>query len=121
MQLNRTLKLYSPTDAPTLGDGWDVVTTEQFNAWLAAGNNADAVVLTITPCLLRKWLRRNSIDPATIPSLIEQLIPAGIARDDALDEWEFATVVERTNGNVLAVAAYLGRNVDDVFREASAL
>ena len=119
MFLNRNAHLFSYTSQ--LGAGWEELSTEQFNAWLAEGNSAEQPTETITPCQLRKWLRRNGIDPAGIPALIDQIVPAGTTRDDAHDEWEYATVIERANGNVLAVAAYLGRNVDDVFREASLL
>lgn len=54
---------------------------------------------------LRTWMVRQGLSLAAVPQIIEAVIPAGVAREEALVRWEYAIRIPRDHPLVNLVAA----------------
>lgn len=82
---------------------------------LAIANAPPPVPQTVTPLQARR-----AINAAGLRAAIEAAIAA--ADQDAKDAWEYATVIERSNPTIAAMATGLGlteAQIDDLFRAAA--
>lgn len=64
---------------------------------------------------IRAWLIRNGVAPSSIPDLIKSIIPEGIAREEALMRWEYATEVPYDHPLVGAIGSQLNLNLSDIW------
>ena len=72
---------------------------------------------------IRLWLLSKGVTDATVRAIIAQ-IPDAIAKEEALIEYEYATVYLRTHPLIESLGAVMGftsDQLDAAFREASQL
>lgn len=70
---------------------------------------------------VKVWLARQGIDMATISAIIEQQIPSGPQRTEALIRWENAPTVPFAHPLVPLIAAGLGLDPSGVWNEILAV
>lgn len=103
-----------PADAPRTIEapdqvecGWRLENGE----WIETPEAAqDKRSRTYGPCeayQLRTWRVRQGLSLAAVPQIIESVIPAGVAREEALVRWEYAIRIPRDHPLVNLVAASL--------------
>lgn len=82
-----------------------------------------AVPASVSARQIRLWLVRHGVSLAAVDAAIDA-IPDAQQRDECRVEWDYAPYVERTHPMLLPLAQAIGltpEQVDDAFREASAL
>lgn len=82
----------------------------------------ESVALEVSPRQIRQAMNRVPHGEATLRDAVEAAVAAGDR--DLKDWWEFSTVVERSNPQVVAMATALGMDdaaLDDLWRLAATL
>jgi hypothetical protein len=74
-----------------------------------------------TPLHVRLFLERRGIDLDAIPAAIASVTAEGSARKEALIRWEKTLSFPKTHPLVIAVAAMLSLNLDEVWDEILAI
>lgn len=117
--VHRDSRLYSFADARPIGEGWETVTIEEFNALRAGGWEPieyQPIPSEVTRRQLFLELNALGITRAAIRGML-----AG--NEAALIEFEEATTFARTHPLVESLGAqlqFMAWDVDDIFRRASA-
>ena len=106
------LQWIGPGDKPTLQN--------LETAWAEIQNSAPPAP-EATPLQVRLFLRRRGIDPETIPALIASVTAEGEAREEALERWKSTQSFPKAHPLVIAVAALLSLNLDEVWNEILAI
>lgn len=113
-----------PDDADTQIDGvlgvylqadWETMRDDEMRA-------RNPVPASVSPRQIRQSMNRTSWGEATLRDAVEAAVAAGDR--DLKDWWEFSTVVERSNPQVVAMATALGMDdaaLDDLWRLAATL
>ena len=86
------------------------------------GRKPESVALEVSPRQIRQAMNRTPHGEATLRDAVEAAVAAGDR--DLKDWWEFSTVVERSNPQVVAMATALGMDdaaLDDLWRLAATL
>lgn len=120
MHLNRSARTFTQDPSITLdqlGPGWEECSIDTFNNWLAEGNVADQFIPSptfITRRQLFLWLYTNH-------GITREWLRTQISDPVALIEFDEALDFDRTRSLVQALAAQLGLDVEQSWREASLL
>lgn len=113
-----------PDDADTQIDGvlgvylqadWETMREDEMRA-------RNPVPASVSPRQIRQAMSRTPYGQGTLRDAVEAAVAAGDR--DLRDWWEFSTVVERSNPQVVAMAAALGMDdaaLDDLWRLAATL
>lgn len=113
-----------PDDADTQIDGvlgvylqadWETMRDDEMRA-------RNPVPASVSPRQIRQSMNRTSWGEATLRDAVEAAVAAGDR--DLKDWWEFSTVVERSNPQVVAMATALDMDdaaLDDLWRLAATL
>lgn len=113
-----------PDDADTQIDGvlgvyvqadWETMRDDEMRA-------RNPVPAGVSPRQIRQAMNRTQLGEATLRDAVEAAVAAGDR--DLRDWWEFSTVVERSNPQVVAMATALGVDdaaLDDLWRLAATL
>lgn len=86
------------------------------------GRKPESVALEVSPRQIRQAMNRTPHGDGTLRDAVEAAVAAGDR--DLKDWWEFSTVVERSNPQVVAMATALGMDdaaLDDLWRLAATL
>ena len=113
-----------PDDADTQIDGvlgvylqadWETMLEDEMRA-------RNPVPASVSPRQIRQAMNRTPLGEGTLRDAVEAAVAAGDR--DLRDWWEFSTVVERSNPQVVAMATALGMDdaaLDDLWRLAATL